>query len=341
MIPSNLQVEIHGSDYFVLANDFKSLTSHRESLNLAPAVLLIAFNRPDLMRLTLESIKCSGTKKLFVAIDGPRKGNESDQELVRSTRALAESIDWVDELRIRVSNINLGCRQGVISAISWFFSEVDSGIIVEDDIILHPTFFEYCKWSLSYFYDSPKIGFVSGCNFVPREFVPQEATVRFNYIPHVTGWATWRRVWDQFEISESGKWPSRIPLLNLLRATGFSIAETLFWLLRFREVRTLRVDTWDYALVRSAFQKMWMTVSPSSNLAEHTGWREDATHTKGDKPAYIQPLGSWSAPVGSELSIHPHRKSQMWTRRNVYRISGLRILKELLLETSVTLRRNK
>ena len=36
------------------------------------------------------------------------------------------------------SDVNQGCRLGVSRAITWFFEQVEEGIILEDDCVTHP-----------------------------------------------------------------------------------------------------------------------------------------------------------------------------------------------------------
>ena len=39
------------------------------------------------------------------------------------------------------SDVNQSCRLGVSRAITWFFEQVEEGIILEDDCLPHPDFF--------------------------------------------------------------------------------------------------------------------------------------------------------------------------------------------------------
>ena len=39
------------------------------------------------------------------------------------------------EIKINKFNINYGCRLGPIKGISWFFSQNQYGVILEDDVI--------------------------------------------------------------------------------------------------------------------------------------------------------------------------------------------------------------
>ena len=61
-------------------------------------------------------------------------------------------------------SINLGCRDGPIAAINWFFNSEKQGIILEDDCILTVDFL-YCDWALSAYRDVKNVWHINGNNF--------------------------------------------------------------------------------------------------------------------------------------------------------------------------------
>ena len=98
-------------------------------------VLLIIFNRPALTRKVFESIGKARPHHLYVAADGPRPGQAEDEKRCRQSRAIIDSVDWDCEVRTKYSAVNLGCGPGPATAITWFFENVDQGIILEDDCV--------------------------------------------------------------------------------------------------------------------------------------------------------------------------------------------------------------
>ena len=98
-------------------------------------VLFIVFNRPDSTARVLSRILEAGPNDLFVAADGPRPSVPADIEKCRRTRSLFENLPSSIKTHTFFQDHNLGCRLGVSTALSWFFSLVESGIIVEDDCL--------------------------------------------------------------------------------------------------------------------------------------------------------------------------------------------------------------
>ena len=107
-------------------------------------VLLIIFNRPKLTARVFEQIRKSRPAKLFIAADGPRDDIVDEKQLCEESRAVIGMIDWPCEIETRFQENNLGCKMHVSSAITWFFNNVEEGIILEDDCLPVPSFFLFC-----------------------------------------------------------------------------------------------------------------------------------------------------------------------------------------------------
>src|SRR4051812_35098447 len=127
-------------------------------------ILFLIFNRPDVTQSVFNAIREARPKQLFVAADGPRKGNKTDDAKCREARSIIK-VDWPCELKTLYREENLGCRRAVSSGISWFFSLVEEGIVLEDDCLPHPDFFPYCEELLARYRDNPRIMHISGGNY--------------------------------------------------------------------------------------------------------------------------------------------------------------------------------
>ena len=97
-------------------------------------LLLIVWRRPQTLRQVINAIRPVAPSRVFVACDGPKTDRPGEDQKVAATRDVIEKeIDWPCQVKQLYSDFNKGCRQGPISAISWFFDQVDEGIILEDD----------------------------------------------------------------------------------------------------------------------------------------------------------------------------------------------------------------
>ena len=124
-------------------------------------VLFLIFNRPDTTRQVFNEIRKAQPAQLFVAADGPRKDRDSDFELCKKTREIVRQVDWDCEVFTRFQEENLGCKRAVSSAIDWFFSNVEEGIILEDDCVPDQSFFPFCQELLEKYRHDERIMMIS------------------------------------------------------------------------------------------------------------------------------------------------------------------------------------
>jgi len=275
-------------------------------------VLIMAFNRPDLLQVLLDRLRLVAPASIFVAIDGARPTREGEAERVQECRDLVATIDWPCEVRTQSQESNLGCGLGVSTAISWFFEHVERGIILEDDIIPDPSFFPYCTELLDRYEDDQRVFAISGCNFVPAsdQTNPQQS-YRFSQVPHIWGWATWRRSWQQHELDISG-WRSRLPIRSLWARVGHSIPATVYWTGIFELLARKQVDTWDGQFVLASMVSQQLTATSNVNLIENIGFGESATHTVEDRHE-LTPVSRIQLPTLA-VPVVVDRKADEWTR---------------------------
>lgn len=113
-------------------------------------VAFLIFKRPDTTAKVFEAIRQAQPQKLLVIADGARKDRLGEAEKCVATQAIIEGVDWECEVLKNYSEVNLGCAKRVSSGLNWVFDLVEDAVIIEDDCIPHPSFFDSAK---SYFKD--------------------------------------------------------------------------------------------------------------------------------------------------------------------------------------------
>ena len=280
-------------------------------------ILIMAFNRPDHLQALLQRLREVQPEKIYVAIDGPREHREHEFEKVQACKDLISTIDWRCEVKSNFQESNLGCGLGVSTAISWFFQHEERGIILEDDIIPDPSFFPYCTELLNRYEAHERVFAISGCNFVPPEAQTHpENPYRFSQVPHIWGWATWRRSWERHQLDIAG-WRKQLPINKLWARAGHSLPSTVYWASTFELLARKEVDTWDGQLVLASMVSHQYTVTSNVNLIQNIGFGEDATHTLEDRNELeqIQPMKLPMLDVPVELD----HKADRWTRQHHFR----------------------
>src|SRR6185503_2722056 len=128
------------------------------------AILFLVFNRPEPTARVFEAIRAAQPPRLYVAADGPRASRTGESDRCALTRRVASTVDWPCSVATLFRATNLGCKNAVSSAISWFFEHEEEGIILEDDCLPEPSFFAYCDELLAHYRDNPRVGLISGDN---------------------------------------------------------------------------------------------------------------------------------------------------------------------------------
>ena len=248
--------------------------------SVAP-VLLIAWKRPKELLVSLKSISRVKPSKLYLACDGPAKGDCHNEALVKEVRELLDSsVDWDCEVHKRYLDANQGCKIGVSSAIDWFFSHEEYGIIIEDDVVCDPSFFTFASEMLLYYRDIPQVGCITANSFTVENGVISDNSYVFSTIPHIWGWATWKRVWNSYDPDLSSLDPVA-DFVFLLRKYGFRFS--CFWIYTFIKVKNQRIDTWDYQLTYAFLKNNLLCIMPTVELCKNIGYGADASHTTSGK----------------------------------------------------------
>lgn len=191
------------------------------------SVLILFFNRADSLAQVFAEVRRAQPARLFLYQDGPR--GERDMAGVEACRKVVENVDWPCEVYRNYSEVNHGCDPSEYLSQKWAFSIVDRCIVLEDDDVPTQSFFRFCAEMLDRYADDPRIGMIAGFN--PEEEThpqplpaergeevsafPEASTSGEVTIPPVRGargvsylftrnfscwgWASWRRVVDQWD----------------------------------------------------------------------------------------------------------------------------------------------
>lgn len=242
-------------------------------------ILFLIFNRPDLSKEVFQAIKKIKPQKLYVASDGPRIGNNGEAEVVKDLREFVKrNIDWNCELKTLFREENLGCKIAVSEAIEWFFASEEKGIILEDDCLPNKSFFEFCDLLLNKYKNDTRIGQICGFNPIV-EFASDNDSYVFSRFGPIWGWATWRRVWKNYELKNSS-W-SEFKDRGFLKSTTETWFEEKWRLETLDQVFFGTLDTWDYQWAFTLMKGNYLSIVPCKNLIKNIGFGESATHTKG------------------------------------------------------------
>ena len=244
-------------------------------------ILLIAFNRPDHTRLVLTEIVKAAPKDLFVFQDGARNDCPEDVEKCQKVRRVVEELtSGLSGLSTHFyySDTNLGCGPGPAAALAWFFDQVESGIIFEDDAVPHPDFFSYAGQLLERYKDDSSVCAIGSMNVDAQRW--GDSSYYFSMMNrNLCAWATWRRAWQRFDLRLMNT--SRRQLSRALRYYKCGVLEREYWCDRLDEVHKNGCEgkSWDIQFFMSIWLNGGKGIIPSVNLSSNIGTVGEATHS--------------------------------------------------------------
>lgn len=267
------------------------------------AVAVFVYRRPQLLQVAFERVRRARPRRLFVIADVPPAalGGADDAEH-RAALDVARRVDWPCDVVWEVAASHLGCGRRMRSGLDLVFDAVDRAIVVEDDVVLEPSFFPWCEAMLDRYADVTDVMHVSGRN----ELVVWPASGLDHLIARrgsIWGWATWRRAWRHSR-SRDGTWPS----------TGDPLLDTHLQVLGIDDPDGARVE-WDVRWTLDVARRGGLSVVPPVNLVANIGFGPHATHTvtaddlRGSLPtlAAAPPDGTLRRPVGDVDGEYDHR----------------------------------
>jgi hypothetical protein len=244
-------------------------------------IAFFVFNRPEITARSFERIRALRPRRLLICADGPRAHRPEERGKTEAVRAIVSRIDWECDSRTRLLEENLGCKKAVSSGISWVFEQVDRAIILEDDCLPDASFFLFCAELLERYQNDPRVFMISG-NHLRRLPEDYAHSYYFSCIPHIWGWATWRRAWQHYRVDMDGwsAWKNAGEMRKRFHGSGLAHRIAL-WRLTGMLDKTARgeIDTWDHQWHYTLLRNRGLSILPAVPLVENVGFGQDATHT--------------------------------------------------------------
>ena len=240
-------------------------------------VLFIVFNRPDTTKQVFEKIRLAKPSQLFIAADAPRKDRIGEAEKCEEVKKIVADVDWVCEVKTLFQHENKGCGSAVSEAISWFFEQVEYGIILEDDCLPDISFFGFCSEILERFKNDTRIMHINGGNSLLGNKINQYSYY-FSTLISVWGWATWRRAWKHFDFFMN-TFPE-YERENFIACRCPDVHHAGIQLRKFQhKFNDKNFNIWGYQWQYAIVSQSGLIVCPMVNLVKNIGFGEDATQT--------------------------------------------------------------
>lgn len=260
--------------------------------NVRTPILLLGFNRPDLVAERMRELELLQPAVIYVSIDGPRADRPEDWGLVEQVRDIVDAPrTWQCEFHLTLHPKNLGLVSHTLSAIDWVFETEDRLVLLEDDCSPGDQFLRYQSEILETYKNDQRVWCVLGDNSAKIP-VPGGYSYTFSrYAMPTWGMGIWKRSWVNYDRDlKIWKRVRGTPILLRLwkRRSERRMMSRLLDRLAFGDRHS-----WAYSWLFSVHFFRGLAVVPRTNQVSNVGFnRTDAIHTVGNSLRANYPTSS-------------------------------------------------
>ena len=239
-----------------------------------PPVLFLVYKRPEVTQTVFNAIRAARPAKLFVGADGPKENRPDDIPKIAAVRRIVQNVDWPCEVKHLFQERNVGSKVAESTAISFFFDQVEEGIILEDDCLPDASFFPYCAELLARYRHDTRVMHIGGNNFQFGRKIG-DGSYYFSQFPSCWGWASWRRAWKLHDpnMSNYPEFKEQRQIANIIfdghiRRQFSGYFDTCYF---------KKADAWDYPWAYTILSNRGLCILPNTNLVTNIGFGADST----------------------------------------------------------------
>ena len=273
-------------------------------MNSNIGVLLIGFNRSELLIENYRHTRNFWEGPIIVVVDGYRVENEKDkleQEKMKFFFQNAINVNFI------LADINRGCREGVIWAINEGFKLFQSLYIIEDDCFISENWF---KAVLAYVEEPTRalknLLIASDCKF------KDDGDLRYYYNDSslIWGWFVTRDVWS---LNKSKYDDDEI--INISKKMSSNIIFNYANMYRF--FASNEIDTWDYSFKLSMLNNGIKTLAFNKRFCENRGHGLGTHQTTPSKGISFDREFSLDQLQNDETLLLKHQLEDIYTIKSI------------------------
>jgi len=251
-----------------------------------PPLLLLGYNRHNLLEKRISEISQMGIEKVYISIDG---GEESHKpEMTDLISKIPNLFARHTSVKIIHHESNLGLTKHIVSSISKVLEENEDIVVVEDDVAVNASFYTNMTHGINLLKTMGYNGLVS--SFSPinysGNYLLQNKWRKSIYFS-CWGWGCSRDTWEKYE-SDLSNTDLDNALRNSQSWNGLSLWQKNVWKARFRRVQQNEKYTWDSQMQFASFLHDFTNLVPLYRFIDNEGFNDNrATHTKEPKPRWM------------------------------------------------------
>ena len=234
------------------------------------AVLLIAFGRVDYARQTFESIKKAQPAKFYFYTNKGRADHPDECQRNEIVKSMAKEVDWPCEFKTWFRDEPVGVLDSIRLAIDWVFQNEEMAIVMEEDCVGAPSWYDFASEMLVRYKDDQRIWMIGGSNYA-EDYNPLGYSYHFSRNFFINGWASWRDRWNKVP------W-GHLDYDKLIKSDAIA---SYYTSKRERDFHIDRVKTfgkkveedlcWDFAFWYTAVENFAFSITPFRHLVQNIG----------------------------------------------------------------------
>lgn len=233
-------------------------------------VLYITFARPEYASQSFAAIKKAQPKKLYFYSNKARDDRPDEVSRNEEVRSYVRQIDWACEVKTWFRDEYVDVFTSLWGAIDWVFDNEEQAIVIEEDVIASPAFFDYVGKLINTYKDNKKVWIISGNNALPK-YTPKNLSYFPTRFADIYGWASWRDRWKQVD-KRLTFWPEfrKSPEFRSYYETWL---QRFFMRMYFDQVfnKIDHYNPWDFIFTCNMVRNQAYCLMPTGNLNQDIG----------------------------------------------------------------------
>lgn len=246
--------------------------------------MLVLYNRIEETHKVFQILRTVQPTTLYVAGDGPKPDNMIDRLHVYQAQSVIQP-EWPCQVHHLWQENHLGKTKMIETAIKWFFSQEEEGIILFDDTLPSYDFFPYCEELLSKYRNNERIYSIGGSYLrhlsrkrYPKRIKKGGSSYFFSAYAATWGFATWRNRMNDFTLSMDGY--NSADFEKILEPYMHKQNHKNYWKRRFDSIKKTNAYYWDYQYNLHIWAHKGICITPYLNLTTNIGFKEKNNQRK-------------------------------------------------------------
>jgi hypothetical protein len=252
-----------------------------------PTLLLIGYNRPELLNKRINELRNVLVEKLYISVDGGKESH--NKETLDVLKKAKLTLNHCSDIKIIHHEKNLGLTRHVTSSISEILKTDHSVVVVEDDIVISKNFYENMRFGIDYLDSNNLLGTVGGFSqFGAGRKLKFRNKFRVSKHFSCWGWGCSRKTWAKYHVDLSSVNLGKELITSNVWGELSSFQKNI-WISRFTRVKNNPEYTWDIQMQYASFIYNFTNLLPLMRFTNNEGFNDlRASHTKGKKPIWLK-----------------------------------------------------